>query len=1126
MKFSQPVMIAGSALFCIISMLMSADGESTGENSAAANRVHTFIADASDPETPPEFMGSAPLLRPSAKTQIPTSPRDVSSRLVNEQIRQRLSGENQSLRSSVFEEGSLPSPTLNSSGPSFFLPEQPVNQTGLNVGPTQRSFYRGQAFNGQPLNRSQDNSSTQFDRPPVDSNPPPYPNDGGFGRQPSPNDRTQFGSNRQDDLRRQYESESPLEQSDNRWSGDGASAGGQDYYPEDSRGDTSRARGNDPFLPPNSQANGNEDNAERYDGSLSDDTPVTPPVSAYDQPSLNLDGSTSGEYNGATINSGILPSQIITTDTLPAPSIGSVPVPLPQPMITRSRDPLGLFSNQGDLFRAEPLLSGGAVAVHPGDCACGHCSKCTTCTTTCQPLCLTKTILVPEWYTVYSTVNETHYRPRIKEEPYFIEQKVTHQVPVIETFPVIVKEPRIRNSKTYRKEEYQVPREVEYTVMVPKPKTRQVTSERKESYEVPEEEQYTVMVPKEKEVRKTKYKTVMDKEPIHKEYVVMVPQTRTRVKIDYETRKRTYVRKIPFTKTVERELVRQVVKYRSAVRQVRVNEEYYEYEAEERIRNVQKLDVLQGTIDGAEEYLDYIDRPSEVKDTIQVQRRQKKTVQQSYTVTVPYKEEIEEVFWENEAYEETADRPYEVKTIVGRDVTRPYIVKLPYVEHVPQVYTIRVPYETTETRYREVPRQMPVTKFQMVKRDMGRWVTDTVSLQTYEEGQDLCGCPTCCPKARTIRKTKWVPNIVSRKLPYTTYKTVKQKVPYQAPVMKYRQEQRQRMIEVTKFRTEVRQAVEKKYSFETSTKQKSYPVTKFRLVRKTRAKSVTNYREETRTKNVSVNEYVNETEERKTPFAFREVDKKTRPIKIPATKVVPRGEEEKFTVMIPKVRTRQVTKNVTVRVPEMVEESYTVKVPVIDYREVNETEEYEVEVPRKVTYTVNVPEIRTKTEYIEVERRVPYVEITKVTEMVPEIKTRRVYKTRSRTVSDVRVETFMTAEPEVMTKTVYDTLYKDVPVFKSELYWENVTKVLKKTVLKPVSRTIKRPAIRRHKVMEPYNVKVKVPRRAVRMVPRQITIPVEACCEECCTEFTDLTDACGAYISYGLHHVRRWINGL
>ena len=1114
MKFSQPVMIAGSALFCIISMLLSADHGATGEDSVEANGKKAFIADASDPETPPQFSNAASLLPPSPASQINTSPRDVSSRLINEQIRQRLSGETESFPSPVFAESDPPSPALNSSGPSFFLPEQPATQTSLDTGPTQRVFYRGQDFNEPSLNGSDNRTTTQFEstRPPVGSNPPPYPDNRGRGQQPNINNGGQFDSNQQ------YGSAGQFDQPNT-----GRPGGEQDYYPEDSRGDAGSSRGGDPFLPPNSRRS----DSEGYGGSQPNDTPVTPPVSAYNAPALNLDGSISGRAaDQGPINLGIQPSPIITTDTLPVPSVRSFPAPLPAPIITRSRNPLGLFSTQGDLFRAEPLLSGGVAGVHPGDCSCGNCSQCTTCKTTCQPLCLTKTILVPEWYTVYSTVNETHYRPRVKEQPYFVEQTITHQVPVIQTFPVIVKEPRIRNIKTYRKEEYQVPREVEYTVMVPKPKTRQVTSEREESYEVPEEEQYTVMVPKEKEVRKTKYKTVKEKEAVHKEYVEMVPQTRTRIKIDYETRKRTYVRKEPYTKIEERQLVRPKVQYRSEVRQVKVEEQYYEYVAEERSSNVPKFRVQQGTIDSSEDFLDFIDHPKNIIEDIQVQQRQKKTIQETYTVTVPYKEEIEEVYWDNEAFEETADRPYQVKTIVGRDVARPYVVKLPYVEHVPQVYTIRVPYEAKETRYREVPRQMPVTKFQMVKRDMGRWVTDTVSLQTYEEGQDLCGCPTCCPKARTIRKTKWVPNVVSRKLPYTTFKTVKQKVPYQVPVMKYRQEQRQRMIEVTKFRTEVRQATEKVYSYETSTKQKSYPITKFRLVRKTRAKSVTNYREETRTKDVSVNEYVTQLEKRKTPYSVREVVEKTRPIRIPATKLLKFNEEEKFTVMTPEKRTRLVTKNVTVRVPVIVEETYTVKVPEIAYREINEVEEYEVEVPREVKYTVNVPEIRTKTEYIEVDRKVPYVEITKVTEMVPEIRTRRVYKTRSRTVSDVRVETFMTSEPELMTKTVYDTLYRDVPVFKSELYWENVTKILKKTVLKPVTRVIKRPAIRRHKVLEPYNVKVKVPQRAVRMVPRQITIPVEECCEECCTEFTELTDACGAYISYGLHHVRRWINGL
>lgn len=754
---------------------------------------------------------------------------------------------------------------------------------------------------------------------------------------------------------------------------------------------------------------------------------------------------------------------------------------------------------------------------------CEICNGVGDCATCCQPMCLTRTILVPQWYTVWSTVSETRFRPQVLEEPYMKQETVTHNVPVIETFPVIVREPRVRNFKTYRKEEYQVPREVEYTVMVPKPATRQVTSERVEEYEVPYEEQYSVEVPVKKEVRKTKYKIVKDREPVFKEYVVMVPQQRKRVKIDYETRTRTFVKKVPFTRNVERQLTRQVTKYRSEVRQVEVVENYFEYESQEQSRDNNRIVVVKGEIPSTEEYIEYSDRPAVVNEQIAVQERVKKMVEQSYTVTVPYKEEIEEEYYENESYEETADREYTVKTPVARDVVKPYQVKLPYVEHVPQNYTIRIPYEARETKYREIPKQVPVTKYQMVKRDLGKWVTRTIKVNTYEEGEDLCGCPTCCPANRTIRKTIWKPRVVTQKLPYTTFKTVKQRVPYEVPVMKYRQEQRQRMIEITKYRTEVRQAVEKQYSFESSQKTRSYPVTKFRLVRKTRPKTVTRYREETRTKQIPVNEYVTKPELRRTPYTIKEAKVRERDIRLPATREERVREAETYTVNVPVPRQRKIIKNVTVRVPVPEQETYTVEVPVIDYREVNETEEYQVEIPREVTYTVQVPEIRTKKEFVEVERKVPYVETSYVTEMIPEIRTRRVYKTESRTVSDVRTETYMTSEPEVVTKTVYDKKTRDIPVFQSELYWENVTKTLKKTVFKPVTRTISRPAIRRRKVNVPYQVNVRVPRRVSRLVPRTITIPIEPCCDQCCVGFDGVTNAFGDYLRFGLVGVRDWL---
>lgn len=765
---------------------------------------------------------------------------------------------------------------------------------------------------------------------------------------------------------------------------------------------------------------------------------------------------------------------------------------------------------------------------HPGTCDCDHCVVATgqTCRTCCHPLCVTRTILVPELYTVYRTVNETHYRPEVREIPYFREETLTHRVPVIEKFPVTVREPRTRNFTTYRKEEYQSPREVSYTVMVPQPKTRQVTSERVETYEVPEEEQYTVMVPKTKEVRKTKYKIVKDKEPIFKEYVVMVPQQRKRIMIDYETQKKEFIRKVPYTVMEERELERKVIRYRDEIAEVKIEEEYFEYVQQSGTWKSPRLRVAKSSVDGKEEYLQYREVEKEAIESIVVQERRKDEVEQTYTVTVPYKEEVEEVYWENEPYEEMVSRPSIAKSLRSRDVVKPYRVKIPYVEHTPQMYSINIPYQATETKYRVVPQQTPETKQQTVKRDMGRWVTETVALDTFEVGDDFCGCPTCCPKTRTIKQTRWVPNVVMQQLPYTTFKTIKKKVPYEVPVIKYRREPRQRMVAVTKFRTEVRERVEKVYSYETSSKPASFPVTKFRLVRKVRPKTVTVYREETRTKRIPVNRYVKNEETRRIPYSVKRVDPQIRDIRLPTLIVQPYQEDEAFTVTRPIPKKRTILKKVTVRRPYEDVEKFTVKVPQIRYRDVAEVEEYEVEVPREVTYTVEVPEVRIRKEFIEVERKVPFVETTMVTEMIPEVRTRRVYKSRERTVSDIRTETFMTSEPEIATKTVFDTKYRDIPVFQSELYWEDVPKILKRTVFKDVTRTVKRPAIKRYKVNVPYLVQVRVPKQLTRLVPRQITIPIEACCEQCCTEFTELNDVYGSYLQYGIRSVRSWVNGL
>ena len=996
--------------------------------------------------------------------------------------------------------GTLSTPTTN-----YFRPSNPQfgSQPRGQFEPSQTRDQSGQSgFGARP------NPSRRNDIPPVGINPPQINNGG-------QRDPGNF-SGAQD---RSFENERGSLGAVN---GSPTNSPGQDYY------DRNRA---DSFAPPN---NSNDQTAAARGNQFGEgfeniDPELMRSESAYGahrngQQNIRSGGSTDpskishrpfGQPNQSGPNRSGQPLPITNYPALPS-----------APIDGQSFFPLLPSTAIG--FGSSRIGSGQVGPVHSGNCGCDKCGAVTgqTCKTCCQPLCVTKTILVPELFTIYRTVNETHYRPEVRETPFFREETVTHRVPVIEKFPVIVKEPRIRNFKTYRKEEYQAPREVSYTVMVPKPKTRQVVSERVETYEVPEEEQYTVMVPKEKQVRKTKYKIVKDKEPVFKEYVVMVPQQRKRIMIDYETRKKELIRKVPFTVMEERELQRKVIRYRNEIEEVKIEEEYFEYVTQKGTWKSPRVKVEKSFIDGQEEFLQYREVQKAIEEKYAVQERKKDEVEQTYTVTVPYKEEIEEVYWENEPYEEMVNRPSPTKTLKSRDVVKPYRVKIPYVEHVPQMYSINIPYESKATKYRVIPHQTPVTKYQKVKRDMGRWVTDTISVDTFEIGQDRCGCPTCCPQARTIKQTRWVPNVVTQSLPYTTFKTVKKRIPYEAPEIKYRREPRQRMIPVTKYRTEVRERVEKVYSYETSTKPASFPVTKFRMVRKVRPKTVTVYREETRTRKIPVNRYINAEEKRRIPFSVKTVEPKVRPTRLP-TLIDRRFEvDEEFTITQPIPKKRVIVKKVTVRRPYEDVETFTVRVPQIRYKDVAEVEEYEVEVPREVTYTVEVPEVRIKKEFIEVERKVPYVETSTVAEMVPEVKTRRVYRTRERTVSDVRTETFMTSEPEVVTKTVFDTKYRDVPVFKSELYWEDVTKILKRTVFKEVTRKVKRPALKKYKVNVPYQVRVRVPKQVTRMVPRQITIPIEVCCEQCCTEFTDFTDVCGSYVQYGIRRVRSWVNGL
>ena len=42
--------------------------------------------------------------------------------------------------------------------------------------------------------------------------------------------------------------------------------------------------------------------------------------------------------------------------------------------------------------------------------------------------------------------------------------------------------------------------------------------------------------------------------------------------------------------------------------------------------------------------------------------------------------------------------------------------------------------------------------------------------------------------------------------------------------------------------------------------------------------------------------------------------------------------------------------------------------------------------------------------------------------------------------------------------------------------------------------------------------------------PRTITVPIEACCQECCTEFTELNGVYNSYLNYGIRTFNQWIS--
>ena len=781
--------------------------------------------------------------------------------------------------------------------------------------------------------------------------------------------------------------------------------------------------------------------------------------------------------------------------------------PIAPPIFPSHETPAPIpYPNNGVQFQPPAASSS---LVHGQSCPCG-----------CQPRCTTQTITVPTWETRYVNSLRTRYRPETRQRRSKRYYTVYDDVPKVETYTVKVPEPRTRTYTVNIPREYQEAKQRNFTVMVAKPAQREETVERVETFKIPIVTPYTVMVPERQQYQETTYKTVTDRVPVQKKYVENVTKTKKRVVTTYEKRPFTKKVRTPIVKMVEETRTRPKVRYKSEVvtRTFEEPEVYYyddiikkkvtRYRTVNRQRTVQQKSVA------------YDQKRGTYTNPETDQRVVPYSEKVDYKVTAPYTETVDETYYVNEPFVEEIIKTFPTKRQVERTVNKTYQVKLPETTHISQSYTVRVPYEVMETRYRTVTRQAPVTKYRVISRDLGRWERKEVTCPTCSVHHDGCGCTSCSVGSQTNTRNVWCPRVVSQRIPYTDYRDVQQRLPYQVPVLKYRNETRVRNVPKTRYRNETRTANLKVYDLVDSQRTEKFSVTKYRWVPKTRKVTLKRVREEIASRNLPFVKY--ETVDLEPlPIEYRYKEPKVVNENVVETyqERVPYLEEVEVKVKVAGERTKKVTREFIVRVPEPYDEEYTVKVAKTEYIEKDVTEYVEFPVNKEEEYTEVVPEFRTRIEYKTVERKVPVFTTKYKTVMVPKIKTRTSYRTETRTVSDSVMKTYMTFVPEIKTKTIYETKVRNVPQTRTELYWENVPKTRYRTVMIKVPRQIAREHVQTYTVNVPYQVRVCVPVQVCKMVQKTITIPAEECCETCWEGFEDINDVSRAYLQYGY---RRW----
>ncbi len=109
-------------------------------------------------------------------------------------------------------------------------------------------------------------------------------------------------------------------------------------------------------------------------------------------------------------------------------------------------------------------------------------------------------------------------------------------------------------------------------------------------------------------------------------------------------------------------------------------------------------------------------------------------------------------------------------------------VSVPEWKDITTEVTVMVP--TTEKRQgvRRVTKCVPTTQKQTVCEYGGHWEDRQVQVQTFVQGCDACGRPTCCPQMATCSQKVWIPEVVRKEIDVTVNKIVCEDQPYEFEV--------------------------------------------------------------------------------------------------------------------------------------------------------------------------------------------------------------------------------------------------------------------------------------------------------------------------------------------------------